>query len=142
MNATFLRSFSSDEVERAFIRCILLSRLVPMLMTELSDFPSKSASETWFACVVFGSMKPERGIRQGNPFSPYLFLLCAEAFSNLIQQEERVGNIKGFATCQDGPCVSHLLFADGTLIFCQATREARLCIKKVLHILEEVPGLK
>ncbi|KAL0420454.1 UNVERIFIED_CONTAM: hypothetical protein Slati_3068300, partial [Sesamum latifolium] len=62
--------------------------------------------------------------------------------NNLIQQEERVGNIKGVATCRDGPRVSHLLFADDTLIFCHATKKARVCIKNVFRILEEASGLK
>ncbi|KAK4395781.1 hypothetical protein Sango_1732400 [Sesamum angolense] len=84
----------------------------------------------------------ERGILQGYPLSPYLFLLCAETFSNLIQQEERIGNIQGVATYRGGPRVSHLLFANDTLIFCQAMWEAELRIKTILNILEEASDLK
>ncbi|KAL0463606.1 UNVERIFIED_CONTAM: putative mitochondrial protein [Sesamum latifolium] len=53
--------------------------------------------------VIFGSLKLKRGLRQGDHLSSYLFLLCAEAFSNLIQQEEWRGNIQGVAICHNGP---------------------------------------
>ncbi|KAL0378998.1 UNVERIFIED_CONTAM: hypothetical protein Sradi_3205300 [Sesamum radiatum] len=76
------------------------------------------------------------------PFSVFVLVVCRSIFSNLIKEEKRVGNIKGIVTCRDGRHVSHLLFADDTLILCQATREAGLCIKSVLRILEEASGLK
>jgi len=56
--------------------------------------------------------KPERGLRQGDPLSPYLFLICAEGFSALLQRAEEEGKIRGVKVCQGAPSVSHLLFAD------------------------------
>ncbi|KAL0345681.1 UNVERIFIED_CONTAM: putative mitochondrial protein [Sesamum radiatum] len=81
-------------------------------------------------------------LRQGDPLSLYLFLLCVEAFSGLLQQEEQAENIQGVAICRNSPAVSHLLFADDTLIFCQAMRDDVLCIRVILQTLEEVFGLK
>ncbi|KAL0423118.1 UNVERIFIED_CONTAM: putative mitochondrial protein [Sesamum radiatum] len=88
----------------------------------------------------FGFVKPERGIRQGDPLSPYLFILCAEGFSCLLQAKEHNGDIRGVAVARRAPKVSHLLFADDTLIFCQATKEAMRCIRGILEKYERASG--
>lgn len=64
--------------------------------------------------------KPGRGLRQGDPISPYLFIICAEVFSHLIQMEVNRGSLQGIRVCRGAPVVSHLLFADDSIIFCRA----------------------
>jgi hypothetical protein len=46
---------------------------------------------------------PSRGIRQGDPISPYLFLLCTEGLSCLLQQKEVSGELKGIQNGRNGP---------------------------------------
>ena len=58
------------------------------------------------------SFIPSRGLRQGDPLSPYLFLLCAEGLSSLLAHKEEVRGIEGVRVCRNAPSVSHLLFAD------------------------------
>ncbi|KAL0421421.1 UNVERIFIED_CONTAM: putative mitochondrial protein [Sesamum latifolium] len=82
----------------------------------------------------FGSLVPQWGLRQGDPLSPYLFLLCTESFSSLLQNAERTGGLRGLSVCRGAPSISHLLFADDTLIFCQASHECTLAIKEVLEV--------
>ncbi|KAL3516307.1 hypothetical protein ACH5RR_023209 [Cinchona calisaya] len=68
-----------------------------------------------------GRVKPGKGIRQGDPLSHYLFLVCAEGFSNLLKQTTIRNKIIGVKISRDGPFVSHLFFVDDTVIFCNAT---------------------
>ena len=58
-----------------------------------------------------GHIIPTRGIRQGDPLSPYLFLLCAEGLSALIKSSVESGSLEGLAVCCGGPQLSHLFFA-------------------------------
>lgn len=83
---------------------------------------------------------PERVLRQGDPISPYLFLLCAKGFSSLLQQAEVEGRIQGVRVSRGAPAVSHLLFADDSLIMCRATEEEAVQLRNLLKIYEECSG--
>jgi len=64
-------------------------------------------------------ISPERGLRQGDPFSPYLFILCADVLSGLLSKEE-LKKIHGIQVARKAPIISHLLFADDSLLFARA----------------------
>lgn len=68
-----------------------------------------------------GFVTPSKGLRQGDPLSPYLFILCAEGLSALITQFVTNGQLKGLQVCEGAPTISHLLFADDSLLYTQAT---------------------
>ena len=67
---------------------------------------------------AYGNILPSKGLRQGDPLSPYLFILCAEGFTSLLTKAEGEGKLHGVSICRRAPSVSHLLFADDSLFFC------------------------
>ena len=81
-----------------------------------------------------GTIHPSRGIRQGDPLSLFLFLLCTKGLNGLIKKAEMNGDIHGFSLCRRGPKLTHLLFADDSLLFCRATMEE---CGKVLNMLSD-----
>ena len=80
-----------------------------------------------------GMIHPTRGIRQGDPLSPFLFLLCTEGLNDLINNAAANGDTKGYSLCRNGPSLTHLLFADNSLLFCSATIQE---CQKILDILD------
>ena len=81
----------------------------------------------------YGMIHPSRGIRQGDPLSPYLFLLCAKGFIALLAKAQLEGRIKGVSICGGAPKVTNLMFADDLLLFCQATQAEGETIAKILQ---------
>ncbi|WJX92273.1 hypothetical protein P8452_73938 [Trifolium repens] len=67
-----------------------------------------------------GPIYPGRGLRQGDPLSPYLFILATEGLTALIKQSIGRGDLHGIKICRGAPMVSHLLFADDCFLFCRA----------------------
>ena len=80
----------------------------------------------------FGS---SHGLRQLDPLSPLLFLLVMEVLSRLLRRMEEGDFLRGFQASPNvrrGLHVSHLLFADDTILFCDASREQLLHTRMVL----------
>ncbi|KAM6546692.1 hypothetical protein CsatB_027428 [Cannabis sativa] len=72
---------------------------------------------------------PQRGLRQGDPLSPFLFLLCQEVLLKLILKAEAQGLIHGIKIGRSTPQVSHLMFVDDTILFARANeRDAKTLI--------------
>ncbi|XP_017217507.1 uncharacterized protein LOC108195085 [Daucus carota subsp. sativus] len=71
----------------------------------------------------FGDIIPERGLRQGDPLSSYLLLVCMEGLTSIIKEYERKGLITGIKVARGAPTVTHMFFADDSYIFCKATKE-------------------
>lgn len=64
-----------------------------------------------------GSVRPSRGLRQEDPLSPYLFILCAEGLFALLQKYESQELIHGLKICRQAPSISHLFFAADNYLF-------------------------
>ena len=89
-----------------------------------------------------GDIRQSRGLRQGDPLSPYLFLLCSEGLNRMLQQAAANDKIRGFSLCKRGPKISHLFFADDSLLFCRAFLANLQAIQDILSLYEQASGQK
>ncbi|XP_027109391.2 uncharacterized protein [Coffea arabica] len=83
-----------------------------------------------------GYVIPSRGIRQGDPLSPYLFLLVSQGFSHLLDRAQRNKKLTGMRISRSGPSITHLFFADDSLIFCKADKRQAEEVRRILKIYE------
>ena len=89
-----------------------------------------------YSIIVNGELKglihPSKGIKQGNPLSSFLFLMCTEGLHGFIKNATRKGEIKGFSLCRRGSKLTHLFFVDDSLLFCRVNPDE---CNKILSIL-------
>ncbi|XP_042030015.1 uncharacterized protein LOC121776939 [Salvia splendens] len=82
-----------------------------------------------------GPITASRGLRQGDPLSPYIFILCAEGFSAILRRGERLGRLHGCRISR-----SHLFFADDSLLFFRANQQEGNVVKGCIIEYEEALG--
>ena len=87
-----------------------------------------------------GFIKPTRGLRQGNPLSPFLFLICTEGFSALLNQAVRQEKLTDLQLSGGGPRLFHLFFLDDSLIFCKAKEKEAVQLMEVLRKYGDASG--
>lgn len=127
-----------DRVEWSFIR----GMLDKMGFNEKwIDLTMRCVETISFAVLINGTpqekFSPSRGLRQRDSLSSYLFLICGEGFTNILNREVNRGNLKGFRINSYCLSLSHLFFVDDSLIFCRATREECSTIKKACKMYEQ-----
>lgn len=68
--------------------------------------------------------QPHRGLRQGCPLSPYIFILCAEVLSSQLQAVEHQGLLTRVPIAEGQISMSHLfVLVDDSILFCGAAME-------------------
>lgn len=82
---------------------------------------------------ICGRVKMECRIRQGDPISPYLFIMFAELLSRLLYKLEAEGKIHGIKLGRNGPMITHLFFTADILIFCRANKKEALAVTKCVQ---------
>ncbi|KAG7536796.1 Endonuclease/exonuclease/phosphatase superfamily [Arabidopsis suecica] len=85
---------------------------------------------------------PQRGLRQGDPLSPYIFILCSEVLSGLCKKAQLEKKLTGIKVGKKSPRISHLLFADDTMFFCKSDLQECTALMKILHKYEMASGQK
>ena len=79
------------------------------------------------------SFEPTRGIREGDPLSPYLFILCMKYLGHLIEQKCVDGDWVPLKASMDNLGFSHLLSADDIILFSKVDRRACDTMMEVLE---------
>jgi hypothetical protein len=132
-----------DRVEWSFLEAVMHKLGFDAVWVRLVMICVKSVS---YSVVingnVVGNIIPSRGIRQGDYISPYLFILCAEAFSSLLHHAHTKGAISGVPTSKNGPKITHLFFADDSLVFCKANQVKWRRLLNILDTYERWSGQK
>jgi hypothetical protein len=93
-----------------------------------------------FNGAILDSFVPSRGLRQGDPLSPFLFLFIADGLSALLRQAIEQQHITPVKVCARAPGVSHLLFADDTLLFFKANPLEAQQAKRVIEAYAKATG--
>ncbi|XP_062013785.1 uncharacterized protein LOC133730151 [Rosa rugosa] len=130
-----------DRLEWGFLQRIMLKM---GFAEEWVDLIMSCLSTVRYSFLVNGTPRgyvtPQRGLRQGDPLSPYLFLLCAEGMSALISHGVSSGQWQGLRICDGAPTISHLLFADDSMLYSIATPQDCTMIRDLLNIYERASG--
>ncbi|RVW54346.1 putative ribonuclease H protein [Vitis vinifera] len=92
-----------------------------------------------------GFFPSSRGLRQGDPLSPYLFVMGMEVLDVLIRRAVEGGYISGCnirGGSRTSLNISHLFFADDTIVFCEASKEQVSHLSWILFWFEAASGLR
>jgi len=90
--------------------------------------------------MVNGYFKGKRGLRQGDPLSPYLFVIIMNCLSHMLNKAAAQSKIRFHTNCKKTKH-THLSFADDLLIFIDGSIESVQCVMQVLREFEERLGL-
>lgn len=107
--------------------------LLEKLFTVITNIVSSSCCHLLWSGVVTDLIKQSIGLWQGDPLSPFLFVLCIEHLGHWIQKMVKNRAWKPIKALRSGPKVSHLFFADDILLFAEAGEDQVKCIKKGLE---------
>ncbi|XP_075499773.1 uncharacterized protein LOC142538311 [Primulina tabacum] len=86
------------------------------------------------------NISPNRGLRKGDPLSPYFFVLCAHGLSSALISLENRRLLSGVRIASSCPPISHLFFADDSLLFFRATLEDCMMVRNCLELYERASG--
>lgn len=128
-----------DRIEWKFLEAVLHAMRFPNRLVSLI---MKCISTVQFSFMLngpaFGSLEPQRGIRQSDLLYMYLFIMCSEVFSSILQDLQSCGRIRGVKVAGTAPTISHPLFADDTLLLGNAMVEEATNLKFAISLYERV----
>ncbi|KAL9660337.1 hypothetical protein QQ045_025150 [Rhodiola kirilowii] len=129
-----------DRLEWSFIEQMMLKLgfardWVEKIMLCVTSVSYRVKENSWYSDLI----TPGRGLRQGDPLSPYLFIICSEWLSREIKRRSE-GVLTGISVARGAPKVTHLFFADDCMVYLRANVNDFTAIKRVLEDYEAVAG--
>lgn len=108
------------------------------------DIVWRTMSNNWYYVIINGVshdfFHSTRGLKQGGPLSPALFILGAEVLSRMLNKLHQHYLYTGFHMEKKGPQINHLSFADDLIIFTSTCKYSLKLIIKTLLIYEATSG--
>ncbi|KAK5794730.1 hypothetical protein PVK06_035971 [Gossypium arboreum] len=108
------------------------------------EFIIQCVTSVSYSMIVNGKArevcKPSIGLWQGDPLSPFLFLICSEGLSALMKLALNEGLVKGDKVSRRGLQIMHILFADDCVLFGEANENGAHTLKRFLKEYEMMPG--
>lgn len=112
-----------DRVNWNFLKAVLLSM---NFSNKWVDWIMECVTSVQYSLLINGNptkaFNISRGLRQGDPIFPYLFLFCTNILSIALTKEENQKKIKGIIVGRNGVSFTHLLFVDDSFFFFQNDR--------------------
>lgn len=100
-------------------------------------------SSTFFSILINGipskPFSPTRGIRQGDPLSPFLFVLMAEGLGRLIKHALLSQHLKGLSI-HNTPAITHQQFVDDNMLFGYPSVQEAASFKSILKVFSDASG--
>lgn len=85
-----------------------------------------------FSGKKVGSFTPHRGLRQGDPLSPYIFIFASDVLSRVVSAFAEIKEFEGIKIARTCPVLTHCMFADDALFFLKASEKNCLSFKQIL----------
>ncbi|XP_030923348.1 uncharacterized protein LOC115950262 [Quercus lobata] len=148
MNQLLIQEFTREEVE------VALKQMHPTKAPGSNAFElmhylehKKDGREGVMAIKLdmskaYNRVEWELFLQGGDPISPYMFLLCADGFSSLINNAVRNQRISGVSICRGCPKITHLFFVDDSLLFCKVNSQECQNLIDILQLYKAASGQK